>query len=279
MFTYYANLSVRQSLLIDTDLYEKAIKRIYAGNRLGLRARVSSTNKRGFERARNEIGIKASTSFHVKKFLNEIEPNIINMKAPQINIASVKFLNGLGNGIQTSQTLAELKHGLERFSDKLHILADVSEMKKICSEQYNGRLDLLPGIDNLLYRDTRFNGTSRIALEASVKASLKRCRLLIELDNNCALGGMIPLSDIDSGALSAIDGGSLLQMSYEMSTDKPFIDTTLIQGYIPLRDADAESLADIDGKTLETLSLTLPPDLPYIDNMTLEELDFVTLED
>lgn len=279
MLTYYANFSVRNSLLIDIDAYEKALKKLTINNRLVLQAKVAGTKKRAFERVQNGIGITASPNFLVKKYVEYIEPNIINIKTPEIDVVPVMLLNGITDGIEISQSLSELKYGLEKFSNEFQVQANIAEMTKVVFEQYNDGLILKPVVDDLLYRDVHFNGASAIELAASASAALKRYRLLVELDNNCILGDMIPLSDIDTDALSAVDNRSLLELMYQMSTEHPFIDTTLIQGYIFLREMDDKSLADIDGEILDKLSHTIPSDLPYIDNMTLEELDYVILED
>lgn len=279
MLTYYANFSVRNGLLIDVDAHEKALKKLSISNRLGLQAKVAGTKKRAFERVQNGIGISASPNFLVRKYVEYVEPSIINIKTPEIDVVPVMLLDGVNSGIEVTQSLSELKYEMEKFSNEFQVQANIAEMAKVVFEQYDDGFVLEPAVDDLLYRDIHFNGASAIELAASASAALKRYRLLIELDNNCILGSMIPLSDIDTDAISAIDNRSLLELMYQMSTEHPFIDTTLIQGYIFLREIDDKSLADIDGEILDKLSHTIPSDLPYIDNMTLEELDYVIFED
>lgn len=279
MLTYYANFSVRNGLLVNIDAYEKALKKLSISNRLGLQANVSSMTKRTFEQVQDGIGITAYPNFLAKKYVEYIEPNIINIKTPAIDIAPVMLLGEVRDSIKVSQSVAELKRSLERFSEKFCVQANIAEMTKVCFECYGEEFALAPVVDDLLYRDIHFNGASSIELKASASAALKRYRLLIELDNNCILGSMIPLLDVDNNRLSTIDNRSLLELMYQMTDKRPFIDTTLIQGYTFLHGVDSKMLADIDGETLDKLSYTIPSDLPYIDNMTLEELDYVILED
>lgn len=279
MLTYYSNFSVKNGLIIDIDAYEKAMKKLSISNRLGVQAVVSSTNKRDFEKVQNGLVIAATPNISARKFVEYIEPIIINIKPPEIDIIRVMILNGVNNGIEISQSLSELKYSLEKFSDEIHMQTDISEMTKVCVERYDDGFILTPYVENLLYRDIHFNGASAIEVAAAASAALKRYRLLIELDENCILGNMIPLLDIDDNAVSDIDDRRLLELMYQMTDEHPFIDTTLIQSYIYLREVDGKSLADIDAEILDALSYTLPADLPYIDNMTLEELDYVILED
>lgn len=215
MLAYYVNLSVRNGLLINAGLYEKAIKKIYAENCLEIQAKISKINKHIFERIQTQIGIAASSNFSAKKFVDSVGPDIIHIKTPEINVTPVELLSGANNDIEISQTLLELKYGAESVFDEFQVSADVSEIKKRDFEQYNDGILPVCRVDGIFYRDIYFNGTSSVELDASAGMALKRYRLLTELDNNSMADSQIPLSDSGgSGGVLSVDSMTLEELDY-----------------------------------------------------------------
>lgn len=185
MLPYYGNFSVQNGLLIDAEVYAKITKKLHINDRIGLQAVVLSSNKHAFERVQNGIVITASTNFLAKKYVEDIETNIISIKVPDIDVVPTKVLYGADNSIGILESLSELKLCSEKFSSQLNIVqADISEMIKSSFEQCDGQIMLMPAIDDLLYRDSHLKGASAIGLTAFASIMLKRYRLLYEMDDN-----------------------------------------------------------------------------------------------